>query len=79
MPTFEYRCQDCHHHFESFHGINADPVTECPQCQGPVMKLITGGSGFLMGSSTPDHAPCCGKPDRCEPDPRACGGCCGGQ
>ena len=51
MPTYEYECQSCGHHFELFQSITAEPVKHCPRCQGPVQKLISCGGGILFKGS----------------------------
>ena len=48
MPTYEYRCNVCEHEFEVFQTITADPVSICPECEGDVTRLISGGAGFLF-------------------------------
>ena len=48
MPTYEYECRDCGHAFERFHGINEDPIGECPECQGKVRRLISSGGGLVF-------------------------------
>ena len=39
MPTYEYRCNKCGHVFEIFQAMTADPITMCPKCDGPVVRL----------------------------------------
>ena len=51
MPTYEYECTRCSHRFEEFQKITDAPVSTCPECQGPVKRLISGGSGFLFKGS----------------------------
>jgi putative FmdB family regulatory protein len=51
MPTYEYECRKCHHHFEASQSISAQPLQTCPQCQGKVDRVISGGSGFLFKGS----------------------------
>jgi putative FmdB family regulatory protein len=51
MPTYQYQCQECTHAFEVFQSITASPVSTCPQCAGPVVRLISGGAGFLFKGS----------------------------
>ena len=51
MPTYEYKCQDCGEKFEEFQNITDPPVTRCPECGGPVQRLISGGSGLLFKGS----------------------------
>ena len=48
MPTYQYECEDCSHKFERFQSMTADPVTICPECEGAVKRLISGGAGFLF-------------------------------
>jgi putative FmdB family regulatory protein len=83
MPTYEYRCDKCGHTFERFHGMTADPVVMCPKCQGPVTRLIGGGSAILFkgprfhaadygptkGSACSRGKPCCGRDTPCEHRP----------
>jgi len=77
MPTYEYECSQCGLRFERRQGINDDPVTQCPDCQGPVQRVISGGAGFIMkGTEKGDRQDgdcslektgktCCGRNDRC--------------
>ena len=51
MPTYQYRCNTCHHEFEVFQSITEDPLTTCPECRGEVRRLISGGAGFLFKGS----------------------------
>jgi putative FmdB family regulatory protein len=48
MPTYEYECEKCHHHFEKFQNITDEPVKVCPVCGGKVKRLISGGGGLLF-------------------------------
>jgi len=48
MPTYEYECRDCGHAFERFQGINEDPISLCPECQGKVRRLISSGGGLVF-------------------------------
>ena len=69
MPTYEYKCDACTHHFEKFQSMLDDPLKLCPQCIGPVRRLISKnigisfkGSGFYatdstVKSSTPESKP----------------------
>lgn len=57
MPIYEYQCQPNGHRFEVRHGIHESPVGECPQCGGPVRRVIHPvgivfkGSGFYATDS----------------------------
>lgn len=48
MPTYQYRCNDCGHNFEQFQSMTANPIKDCPECNGAVERLISGGAGFLF-------------------------------
>lgn len=48
MPTYDYECKNCGHHFEKFQSITADPLKECPKCKKEVVRLISSGSGFIF-------------------------------
>jgi len=51
MPTYEYECTQCTHEFEQFQSITADPLKECPKCEGEVKRLISLGGGVLFKGS----------------------------
>jgi len=48
MPTYEYECRECSHAFERFQGINEDPISVCPECEGKVRRLISSGGGLVF-------------------------------
>ncbi len=50
MPIYEYRCEKCQHQFDLLQKITDEPVKECPECGGPVSKLISSTSFILKGS-----------------------------
>ena len=51
MPTYEYKCDRCGHCFEAFQSMNAEPLSECPECGGKVRRLISPGAGFIFKGS----------------------------
>ena len=51
MPTYEYECEKCGIAFERFQSITAEPIKECPECGGPVRKLISAGVGVIFKGS----------------------------
>jgi putative FmdB family regulatory protein len=59
MPTYEYICEKCGHHFEQFQSISAPALTECPkeQCtqkrwgKGKLKRVISGGAGLIFKGS----------------------------
>jgi putative FmdB family regulatory protein len=82
MPTYEYECGACGHRFERFQKITDDPIEECPECAGPVSRLVGGGitmifkgSGFYAtdykrtATECGRQTPCCGRETPCEKKP----------
>lgn len=57
MPTYEYKCKKCSHHFEVRQKISEQPLTQCPACGGSLEKvfypagIIFKGSGFYITDS----------------------------
>ncbi|MFT4114854.1 FmdB family zinc ribbon protein [Silvibacterium sp.] len=50
MPLYEYRCTKCGHQFEKIQSFSAEPLTECPVCQGLVERLISAPAVQFKGS-----------------------------
>lgn len=52
MPIYGYECGQCGHHFEVMQRMSEEPLRTCPECSGPLRKLlypvgvIFKGSGF---------------------------------
>jgi len=67
MPTYEYRCESCGHHFEIRQGMSDKPVKTCPKCGRKVRRLIGAGAGIIVtgggshpaGSDGPSCPTCC--------------------
>ena len=51
MPTYEYECQKCGHHFDQFQSITAEPLQKCPKCKGRVKRLLGTGAGIIFKGS----------------------------
>ena len=49
MPIYEYQCEECEQKFDMLQKITAEPLKECPECGGPVYKLISSTSFILKG------------------------------
>jgi len=83
MPTYEYKCQICGYMFEIFQSMKDKPATKCPECNGKVQRLISGGAGVIFKGSgfyATDYAksnapacgrdtPCCGRDTPCDNKP----------
>jgi putative FmdB family regulatory protein len=54
MPVYEYECDNCSLRFEKMQRFSEDPVRLCPDCGGPVHRVIQPvgvifkGSGFYV-------------------------------
>jgi putative FmdB family regulatory protein len=52
MPVYEYKCDNCAATFEVLQRMSDDPLTECPECEGTLRKVLHPvgisfkGSGF---------------------------------
>lgn len=51
MPTYHYRCGKCSHEFEQFQSIMDDALTDCPECDGRIVRVISGGAGLIFKGS----------------------------
>jgi putative FmdB family regulatory protein len=59
MPTYEYVCAKCEHHFEMVQPITDPPLTVCPRelCprkkwgKGKVTRAVSAGGGLLFKGS----------------------------
>ena len=46
--TYEYECQHCGHKFEAEQKISDDTLTNCPQCNGQLKRLISSNASFVL-------------------------------
>ena len=51
MPTYDYKCSNCKHTFEYFQSMSSEPLTNCPQCGGNLIRVIGTGSGPIFKGS----------------------------
>ena len=50
MPLYEYQCQECGLRFERRQSFSDEPVKICPECEGPVVRLIQPAGIIFKGS-----------------------------
>ena len=50
MPIYEYKCLNCGNEFEAMQKFSAAAISQCPNCGGPVKKLISHSSFHLKGT-----------------------------
>jgi putative FmdB family regulatory protein len=54
MPIYLYQCDTCGLRFERLQRMSEEPLTECPECEGQVHRVIQPvgiifkGSGFYV-------------------------------
>ncbi len=54
MPIYEYECESCGLRFERVQHFSDEPLRTCPECEGPVHRVIQPvgiifkGSGFYV-------------------------------
>lgn len=49
MPIYEYECKKCEKVFEVQQRMSEDALSQCPECEGEVKKLISSNSFQLKG------------------------------
>jgi putative FmdB family regulatory protein len=50
MPLYEYECDSCHHRFELIQRFSDPLAHACPECGGPVKKLLSSPAIQFKGS-----------------------------
>jgi len=54
MPLYVYKCEQCGVTFERRQSIRDEPLAKCPECEGPVHRvlqpvgIVFKGSGFYV-------------------------------
>ncbi len=54
MPTYSYKCNNCNHQFDQRQRMSDNPLTECPECNGRIRRVVSSvgivfkGSGFYV-------------------------------
>ena len=50
MPIYEYGCNNCRQITEALQKFSDPPLSDCPQCNGRLQKLMSLNSFHLKGS-----------------------------
>jgi putative FmdB family regulatory protein len=50
VPLYEYQCQKCKHRFEKIQKFSDAPIKKCPECGGPVERLLSPPAVQFKGS-----------------------------
>jgi len=62
MPTYQYKCDECGISFDRFQHFSEQPLERCPECDGPVHRVIQPvgvifkGSGFYVTDNKKNSA-----------------------
>ena len=48
MPTYDYECQACAHHFEAFQRFSEKLIRLCPACGKKRVRRLIGAGGALL-------------------------------
>ena len=52
MPTYEYECDACGHHFEVLQSMTEPKLRKCPKCKKlKLCRLIGTGAGIIFKGS----------------------------
>ena len=51
MPTYEYECKNCLHHFDAFQAMSDEPLKLCTECSGELRRVVSGGAGVIFKGS----------------------------
>lgn len=50
MPIYGYRCESCGHQLEVRQSLSDEPLRVCPECKGPLRKLLYPAGVIFKGS-----------------------------
>jgi putative FmdB family regulatory protein len=50
MPIYGYRCEQCGHELEVLQSMSEEPLRVCPNCMGPLRKMIYPAGIIFKGS-----------------------------
>ena len=48
MPTYDYECTACGHHFDELQSFSEPPLTKCPKCNKKKLQRLFGGGGAVI-------------------------------
>ncbi len=52
MPTYEYECKACQHHFEELQSFSDAPLKKCPVCKkNKLQRLLGAGAAIIFKGS----------------------------
>src|SRR5262249_30092533 len=48
MPTYEYHCDACEHHFDEFQSMSEEALKKCPKCGKKKLRRVFGGGAAII-------------------------------
>lgn len=77
MPIYLYECDSCGLRFEKMQRMTEEPLTDCPECDGQVHRVIQPvgiifkGSGFYVTDNRQGSSPTLAPPKEKDKDKEA--------
>ena len=77
MPIYEYSCEKCGKRFEKIQKISDPKCRKCPDCGGPLHKLVSSpaiqfkGSGFYITDYPKKNGPAAESPKKAKAQNKA--------
>lgn len=74
MPIYLYECDSCGLRFEKMQRMTEEPLTDCPECDGQVRRIIQPvgiifkGSGFYVTDNRQGSSPTLAPPKEKDKD-----------
>ena len=65
MPKYDYRCTGCGEQFEVTHSMRESQDRHCLKCGATSLRIISGGSGFIVKGAAAPSGPRCGSATTC--------------
>jgi len=76
MPLYEYRCGKCGRKVEELRSAaELDDPVRCPECGGPMKRVLSAPGAIRMGDGRTPGTTCCGRSERCDAPPCSDGSC----
>src|ERR1700694_3539934 len=48
MPTYEYECKACKHHFDELQSFREAPLKKCPKCKKKKLQRLLGAGAAII-------------------------------
>lgn len=48
MPTYDYECEACKHHFEQWQSFHDEALKKCPKCKKAKLRRLFGSGAAIL-------------------------------